>query len=204
MNTLRSLCLLISIFTFLAQSARADIALTHKGQPTGYIIKVIHEGDSVGFQLFSGDMYVKNLGDKNRYPVRDLERYNASLPQQIKYDHGRHIAFHVGGTIVGIAAGLVATKIIAESNRGSGGGMFSGLGSALAGLIAVGPATIIGGIGGYFGAGALDHYFFISADRNELRATLTSNAMLKNDRVVLDVDNAVEAAAELDAALSEI
>jgi hypothetical protein len=195
---------LISTLTLFVSNARADIALTHKGQPTGYIIKVIHEGETVGFQLFSGEMYVKNLGNKTRYSLTEIEQYNASLPQQIKYDHGRHIAFHAGGTIVGIAAGLVVTKIIAQGNRGSGGGMFSGLGEALAALIAIGPATIIGGIGGYFGAGALDHYFFISADRNELRATLTSTAMMKNDRVVLEVDNAVEAAAELDAALSEI
>ncbi|NDG85819.1 MAG: hypothetical protein EBX52_12395 [Proteobacteria bacterium] len=203
MNTLRSFCLLISTLTLFVSNARADIALTQKGQPTGYIIKVIHEGDTVGFQLFSGDLYVKNLGDKNRYPVRDLERYNASLPQQIKYDHGRRIAFHVGGAIVGVAAGVMATRLMVEANRG-GGGMFSGLAAGLAALIAIGPATVIGGIGGYFGAGALDHHFFISAERNELRATLTSNAMLKNDRVVLDVDNAVEAAAELDTALSGI
>ena len=47
-------------------------------------------------------------------------------------------------------------------------------------------------------------YFFISADRHELRSILTGDAMLKNDRVVLDVESAEEAAAELDAALNEI
>ena len=198
-------CFLIAVsFALLNPPAQADIALTHQGQATGYFIKVLHEGDSVGFQLFAGESYVKNLGTRNRYAISEIEKYNESLPVEIKYDHGRHIAFHVGGSIIGIAGGIIVTKMIANSNRGSGGSYLSGLGSALAGLIAIGPATIIGGIGGYFGAGALDHYFFVSADRHELRAVLTSNAMLKNDRVVLDVENAVEAAAELDSALREI
>ena len=204
MKLIRLCFLVVSSLAAFAQSAHADIALTHKGQSTGYFIKVIHEGATVGFQLYSGDTYVKNLGNQNRYSISEIEKYNESLPVQIKYDHGRHIAFHVGGSIIGVAAGIVVTKMIASANHGSGGGMFSGLGEAIAGLIAIGPATIIGGIGGYFGAGALDHYFFVSADRHELRAVLTSSAMLKNDRVVLDVENAVEAAAELDSALREI
>ena len=47
---------------------------------------------------------------------------------------------------------------------------------------------------------AAGSYFFISTERHELRATPTSDLMMKNDRVVLDV----EAAAKLDTALNEI
>jgi hypothetical protein len=71
-------------------------------------------------------------------------------------------------------------------------------------MLAIGPSTVIGGIGGWFAGGALDNYFFIATERHELRATLTSDLMMKNDRVVLDVESAEEAAAELDAALNEI
>ena len=39
---------------------------------------------------------------------------------------------------------------------------------------------------------------------HELRAALTSEAMLKNDRVVLEVKDALKAANELDQALKEI
>lgn len=204
MKVFRSISFFLILVSFFGMSARADIALTEGGKASGYTIKVIVDGSTVGFQLFSGDQYVKNLGNKNRYALTDLERYRASLPEQISYDHGRHIAFKAGGTIVGIAAGILVTKMIANANRVTGGGLMSGLSAALAGMVAIGPATIIGGIGGYFGGKALDHYFFISAERNELRAVLLSDAMLKNDRVVLDVENALEAAAELDSALSAL
>ena len=204
MKGLRSISFFLILVSFFGMSARADIALTEGGKASGYTIKVILDGSTVGFQLFSGDQYVKNLGNKNRYALTDLEQYRASLPEQISYDHGRHIAFKAGGTIVGIAAGILVTKMIANANRVTGGGLMSGLSAALAGMVAIGPATIIGGIGGYFGGKALDHYFFISAEKNELRAVLLSDAMLKNDRVVLDVENALEAAAELDSALSAL
>jgi hypothetical protein len=51
---------------------------------------------------------------------------------------------------------------------------------------------------------AAGSYFFISTERHELRATSTSDLMMKNDHVVLDVESAEEAAAELDTALNEI
>jgi hypothetical protein len=51
---------------------------------------------------------------------------------------------------------------------------------------------------------AAGSYFFILTDRHELRTTPTIDLMMKNDRVVLDVESAEEAAAELDAALNEI
>ena len=51
---------------------------------------------------------------------------------------------------------------------------------------------------------AAGSYFFISTDRHELRATPTSDSIMKNDRVVLDGESAEEAAAELDAAMNEI
>lgn len=200
----RILAFTLILSTLTASFARADVALTEKGKPTGYLIKVVHEGAAIGFQLFAGDSYLRNLGHQTRYSLASLRAYNESLPQKIRYDRGRNIAFRVGGTIIGIAAGVVVTKMIANANRGSGGGMFSNLGAGLAALIAIGPSTIIGGIAGYFGAGALDHYFFISADRHELRSVLTSEALFRNDRVVLDVESAEEAAAELDAALNEI
>jgi hypothetical protein len=205
MKGFRSISFFLILVSFFGMSARADIALTEGGKSSGYTIKVIHDGATVGFQLFSGDQYVKNLGDKNRYGLADLERYRASLPEQISYDHGRHIAFKAGGTIVGIAAGVLVTRMIANSVEPQGGGGYlRGLAGGIAALAAIGPATIIGGIGGYFGGKALDHYFFISAERNELRAVLLSDVMLRNDRVVLDVENALEAAAELDSALSAL
>jgi hypothetical protein len=194
----------LALSFLFAPAARADIAFTEQGRPTGYLVKLVHENDSVGFQLYVGDTYLRNLGHRTRYSVQEIRNYNASLPQKIKYDHGRRIAFRTGGTIVGVAAGLVVTSIIANANSRPGGGYLSNLGGALAGMIAIGPSTILGGIGGWFAGGALDNYFFISTDRHELRATLTSDLMLKNDRVVLDVESAEEAAAELDAALNEI
>ena len=192
----------LALSIFLAPIARADIAFTQEGRPTGYLVKVVHEGETVGFQLFAGDNYIKNLGKRTRYSIQEIRTYNTALPDQIRYDHGRRIAFRTGGTIIGIAAGVGVSILIASSDRS--GGYLGGFAGALTGLITVGPATIIGGIGGWFAGGSLDNYFFISADRNELRSILTSDAMLKNDRVVLDVESAEEAAAELDAALNGI
>jgi hypothetical protein len=205
MNFFRSFSFILIPAVFFVTTARADIALTEGGKASGYIIKVIHEGSSVGFQLFSGDQYLKNLGNKNRYELADLERYRATLPDQISYDHGRNIAFKTGGTVVGIAAGVVVASLIANATESrSGGGYFRGLAGGLAGLIAIVPATIMGGVGGYFAGKSIDHYFFISAERNELRAILLSDAMLMNDRVVLEVDSALEAASELDSALEAL
>jgi hypothetical protein len=78
------------------------------------------------------------------------------------------------------------------------------LGAFLGFLVYLGPSTIIGGVGGYLVAGKAEDYFFVGAEQHELRATLTSPLVFEESRVVLEVENPLEAAAELDAALSEI
>jgi hypothetical protein len=201
-----SLLLSLTIVGLICPPAQADIAFTSKGKSSGDLVKVIHERDSsgaetLGFQYFSAGTYIKNLGSKTRYAVKDIEAYNRSLPQKINYDRTRHMIFRAGGTLVGIGLGVLAANAMAKPNGDSIG---SAIGAGVAYMIAIGPATIIGGIGGYFAGGAIDRYFFVSAERNELRATLTSPAMWQNDRVVFDSENPVEAVAELDAALIEI
>ena len=44
MKFLQLCILVITSLTFIAKAAQADIALTHRGQATGYFIKVLHEG----------------------------------------------------------------------------------------------------------------------------------------------------------------
>ncbi len=205
MKIVKSTLLLFSLLGMIASNANADILFTQKGQPTGYLIKVIQEGNQVSYQLYAGSQYIKNLGDQNHYDSSKVIAYSRSLPAQVSYDHTRRVLFKVGGTILGLAGGVFVTKLIAKSNQGGGSeGFLSGLGSAIAGLIAIGPSLAIGGFGGYFGGGALESYYFVGAEEHELRATLTSEAMLKNDRVVLEVKDALKAANELDQALKEI
>ncbi len=204
MKIVKSALLLFSLLGMIASQANADILFTQKGQPTGYLIKVIQEGNQVSYQLYAGSQYIKNLGDQNHYDSSKVLAYSRSLPAQISYDHTRKVLFKVGGTIIGLAGGVLFTRWIAYSNRGSSGGYFSGLGALFAGLVAIGPSLAVGGFGGYFAGAGIESYYFVGAEEHELRATLTSEAMLKNDRVILEVKDALKAANELDQALKEI
>ncbi|NDF15292.1 hypothetical protein EB061_08225 [bacterium] len=201
MKFLKNSVLILLVFSLSAPSALADIVLVKKGKPSGELIKVIREGSSVGFQLFSGGTYIKNLGNKNRYSIESIQKYNQSLPQKIRYDKFRRTLLQGTGTLIGIGAGVVVANLLSPPKGDSIG---SRLGAFLGFLVYLGPSAIIGGVSGFFAGGKAEEYFFVGVERHELRATLTSPMVLEEGKIVLEVENPLEAAAELDAALGEI
>ena len=198
----RFFILALTLASFAATPSQADVVLTHSGQASGYVIKVVTQGTRVAYQLFDHGNYVKNLGDQKDYEISKVVRYSESLPAQIKSDKTRKTLYKVGGGIVGLAGGIIATKLIAGPKEG--GGMFSGLGQALVGMIAVIPCTVGGTLLGWWGGSKIHDVFFVGAERHELRAILTSAALIENSKAVLEVDSPLAAASELDLALKEL
>ncbi len=200
---LKNLLLSLLVLSLSGSSALADIVLVNmKNEPSGEFIRVIREGNALRFPYYSGGNYIKNLGNKNSYSIESIQKYHQSLPEKISYDKVRRLAFRVSGSLLGVYGGILLNRTLfkIDSNIDHQQAM-----QRLVAWILIGPALVAaGGFSGYWAAGKADEYFFVSAERHEVRAMLTSPAIWNESRVVLKVESPLEAVAELEAALSEI
>ncbi len=203
MKILKNLLLSLLVFSLSGSSAIADILLVNqKNEPSGHFIQVIREGDTIRFPYYSDGTYLKNLGNKNSYSIEAIQKHHQSLPAKIRYDKSRRLAFRVGGTLLGLYGGVALNRalFLVKDNSDDQRAVVS-----LLKFYTIGAALVAaGGLGGYWAGGKVEEYFFVSAEQHELRATLTSPAIWQESRIVLKVENPLEAVAELDAALSEI
>jgi hypothetical protein len=203
MKKLLSLTLTLSLTSFVANVSMADMVIykDNEWNPSGFVIKVIQNGDRVSFQAFDLGGYLKNLGDQETYSATQLDQYSKKTRSGIKWNARGEYLSEGAGTVIGAAIGFFGNIALTRAlpNRT----LKSGLTKFLVGTYGTAFATVLGGYLGNRAGKAIRNTFLVSSDDAQLRAIETNRTIFEKAAVKLITPNPANAINELDAALKE-